>query len=167
MHVGHLYFASIIACTALADARAATAGGTVTSTATVLPTCRALTIAPLAFGEYQPAGNDSVATASISVQCSASTPVSVSLDRGTTAGSSIAARRLADGRGNTLDYQLYTSVTRSTVWGDGTAGSATVVASGLGLASTMQFVVHGVIPAGQSTAVPGQYTDSITITLTY
>jgi spore coat protein U-like protein len=93
--------------------------------------------------------------------------VSVSLDRGTTAGSSISARRLADGRGNTLDYQLYTSVTRSTVWGDGTAGSATVVASGLGLASTMQFVVHGVIPAGQSTAVPGQYTDSITITLTY
>lgn len=157
----------VIVFSVLADAQAATAGGAVTSTATVLPTCRALTIAPLAFGDYQPAGVESVASTSFTVQCSASTPVSVSLDRGTTAGASIVARRLADGRGNTLSYQLYTSVGRSTVWGDGTAGSAVVVASGLGLASTMQFVVYGVIPASQSTAVPGLYTDSITITLTY
>lgn len=167
MCVTHRWLWIVIVGSLFADASAATAGGAVTSTATVLPACRALTISPLAFGDYHPAGADIAASASFSVQCSASTPVSVSLDNGTTAGSSIAARRLADGRGNTLNYQLYTSASRSAVWGDGTAGSTAVVASGLGLASTMQFVVHGLIPAGQSTAVPGQYTDSVTITLTY
>lgn len=149
------------------DAQGATAGGSVTSTATVLPICRSLTIAPLAFGNYDPTAANTTASATFTVQCSRATPVTVALDRGATTDSSIAARRLSDGRGNTLGYQLYSSADRTSVWGDGSAGSLAVTATGLGLETIMQFTVYGEIPAGQSLAVPGQYTDSITITLTY
>lgn len=157
---------SAIGCLS-ADVTAGTAGGSVASTAVVLPICRSLTIAPLAFGNYDPAAADTTASAVFTVQCSTATPVSIALDRGSTSGGSIAARRLGDGRGNTLDYQLYTAMSRTSVWGDGSAGSAVITASGQGLDSTMQFTVHGVIPRGQSQAVPGQYSDSVTITLTY
>lgn len=162
---GYLAIVSI-GCLSI-DVTAGTAGGAVASTAVVLPICRSLTIAPLAFGNYDPAAADTIASAVFTVQCSTATPISIALNRGSTSGNSISARRLGDGRGNTLDYQLYTASSRTTVWGDGSAGSAVVTASGQGLNSTMQFTVHGVIPRGQSQAVPGQYNDSVTITLTY
>lgn len=139
----------------------------VTSTATVLPTCRALTVQPMSFGSYNFAAVDTVASATFTVQCSASASISVALDRGVSAGSSITSRRMSDGRGNTLSYQLYTAADRLNIWGDGSAGSTTITALGRGLDSTLLFTVYGVIPAGQSTAVPGQYSDTITITLTY
>lgn len=139
----------------------------VTSTASVLPACRALAVGAMSFGSYNLTTVDTVASATFTVQCSDSASISVALDRGVSAGSSINSRRMSDGRGNTLSYQLYTAADRLSIWGDGSAGNTTVTALGRGLDSTLLFTVYGVIPAGQSSVVPGQYSDTITITLTY
>lgn len=102
---------------------------------------------------------------SLSVQCTNTTPYTVALDAGTNAGGpgNFSARAMSSGA-NTLAYQLYTDVGRTTVWGDGTASSSTVSGTGSGSAQTL--TVYGRLPS-LSGAVPGAYTDTVVVTVTY
>lgn len=78
------------------------------------------------------------------------------------------AQRQLDSGANRLNYNLYSNPARSAIWGDGTAGTATV-SDGylLGLLSTVRdYPVYGRAPAGQNIAA-GVYTDTITVTLLY
>lgn len=63
-----------------------------------------------------------------------------------------------------LDYVLYTSAARVTIFGDGTAGTQTVSKNFKN--NTVRIRVYGQIPATQNIA-PGNYTDSITATVTF
>jgi spore coat protein U-like protein len=79
------------------------------------------------------------------------------------------ARRLNSGA-HTLAYGLYTDAARSTAWGDSSGGAIlidSIVLDVLGLAPVRQHTVYGRIPAGPTGAVPGSYTDTVTLTLTY
>jgi spore coat protein U-like protein len=86
---------------------------------------------------------------------------------------SYAARQMT-GTGDTLTYNLYTSATRTTVWGDGiTAGTATVAGSfvvggGVGRSGSDTQTVYGRIGAAQN-VLPGAYSTAtpITVTITY
>lgn len=147
-------------------ALAGAAGTGIAVSASVEPQCWALSAAFLAFGSYVP-DRDTEASAAFSVQCSVGTPVTVSLGAGQGPGATPALRRLTDGRGHSLDYLLYASSAATRPWGDGTAGTATVSATGLGLDKPLSFTVYGRIPAGQTGAVAGTYTDTITITVSY
>jgi spore coat protein U-like protein len=84
------------------------------------------------------------------------------------------ARQMIKGT-DRLDYNLYTNAARTIVWGDGTAGTGTVAA--LTIQSNGRFLNHnrsrnfaipayGRIPANQD-AVPGAYSDTITVTMSY
>jgi spore coat protein U-like protein len=64
---------------------------------------------------------------------------------------------------NTLNYNLYTSATRTVVWGDHTGASGTVSANG---DHTTILDIFGKIPAGQDVAV-GVYTDNIVVTVNF
>jgi spore coat protein U-like protein len=68
----------------------------------------------------------------------------------------------------TLDYQLYVNTARTTVWGDGTGGTATVQDGYLlGVGSeTRSYPVLGRIPGGQNVPV-GSYADSIVVTVDF
>ena len=76
-------------------------------------------------------------------------------------------RRLRSGSGN-LSYNLYTSSARTTVWGDGNAG--TMLASDSfalsGAQVTRNYPVYGRTFARQNVPV-GLYTDSIVVTLNF
>ncbi len=77
-------------------------------------------------------------------------------------------RRMASGS-NTLNYNLYTNITRTTIWGDNTGGSSRVTGSilvQLVVPTSNNHTVYGRIPAQQN-AVPGAYTDTITVTVNY
>lgn len=76
-------------------------------------------------------------------------------------------RRLASGA-NTLNYNLYTNAARTTVWGDGSAGTSTMSnSSTLSIGtSSVEYTVYGQIPARQDRP-PGTYSDSITVTVNY
>lgn len=82
--------------------------------------------------------------------------------------SSYAPRRMSHVL-NSLQYNLYSDVGYSTVWGDGTAGTSTISDTySLPLLGTIvrNYPVYGRIPAGQNT-LAGIYADILTVTVNY
>jgi spore coat protein U-like protein len=135
--------------------------------ATVLKSCN-VNATPLAFPNYTPGGGAVVGSSQVNVSCTKSTPYTVLLNAGTTAGGTIAQRLMANGA-NTLEYNLYTTNTYTTIFGDGTSPSVTEGGNGNGVASTTAFNVYGQLPdsANNQAAVPGNYTDTIQVTVNY
>jgi spore coat protein U-like protein len=163
-----LYAISLIAgAMAAGFAGAATTSTTFAVTSSLLATCSA-TATSLAFSAYTPGAGNVANNSSVSVKCTKNTPFTVALNRGTTAGGTIAQRLMAFGA-NTLQYNLYTTAGFATVFGDGTGASQTEAGTGAGVATAVAFTVFGQLPdnATNQAAVPGAYTDTITVTVTY
>jgi spore coat protein U-like protein len=148
-------------------AQAGTAGNSFQVTATVTSACT-VSGTTLNFG----ASIDPLATATpldatstLSVVCTNTTPYTVALNAGTNAGgaSNFGARTMKSGS-NTLGYQLYLDAGRSSVWGDGTASSAT--SAGTGTGSTQTLTIYGRLPS-LANVIPGSYTDTVTVTVSY
>lgn len=113
----------------------------------------------VSFGSYDVFSNQHLdSTGNIGVSCDVSATYTIALSPG---GGSYASRTMASGA-RTLNYNLYTDGTRTSVWGDGTGGTATVNGSG----TSGNHTVYGRIPAGQNAYV-GSYSDVITVTLTF
>jgi spore coat protein U-like protein len=154
-----------LASSPIADA--ATATGTFQVSATVVSACT-VSGALLNFGnslDPLSAATPVDSTSALTVQCTNSTPYAVSLSAGANAGgaTNFASRAIKHGS-STLGYQLYLDASRSTVWGDGTSSSSTQ--SGTGSGSNQSLTIYGRLPS-LSGAVPGTYTDTVTVTITY
>lgn len=126
---------------------------------------------PVAFGSFNPLpGTVHNATGTVTVSCNALAgilvPYTIALSTG---NGTYASRRMLSGTRN-LYYNLYSDTNHTTIWGDGTGGSS-LVSGSVTLAALSSFsipvTVYGRIVAGQNTLVPGLYTDTITVTLTY
>lgn len=141
---------------------AATATTSFSVTATVLAAC-SVNATNLAFGNYNPA---QVAVTNgqntVTVTCTSGTTYNVGLDLGVGSGATLAARRMTSGA-NTLNYNLYSNASRTTVWGN-TIGTNTVAGTGNGVAQPL--TVYGSIPAEQYVPA-GNYLDTINVTVTY
>lgn len=159
---------SAVLCSVLATsgAFAATASTTFQVTATVLSSCN-VTGTLLNFGS----SIDPIASAvpldsnsALTVQCSNTTPYTVALNAGTNAGgaSAFSARAIKNGS-HTLGYQLYTDAARTSVWGDGTSSNTV---GGTGSGGNQSLSIYGRLPSLVG-AVPGSYTDTVTVTITY
>jgi spore coat protein U-like protein len=134
-------------------------------------TC-ALAITPLQFGEYVPfLGAPSDFSATITVTCATSGMAAEPWD-GTIA--LIGAGRpgglqLRQGS-HPLDYRLYLDPARTLPWGDGSGEGAALPVSGMVGPTTPYrhtIVVYGRIPALQTSATVGRYSDQITALLDY
>lgn len=149
----------------VSTAMAATTTTTFAVTASVINSCSMGSVSTLAFGTYDPTGGASTSgTTTITVTCTLLTPYNIGLNAGTTVGGTVAQRQMQGATpANKLNYNLYTTGSHSTVWGN-TIGTNTVAAAGLGL--PVNHTVHGLISAGTSASVD-TYTDTITVTLTY
>lgn len=142
---------------------AATATTTFQVTATVLSVCT-VSATNLAFGNYDASsGTPNDASSTVTTTCSNSTAYTVALNAGTGSGATVAMRRMTNGA-NTLNYSMYTTAGRTTVWGDGTLSTVTQAATGNG--SGQALTVFGRIPTGQYVTA-GNYTDTVTATVTY
>jgi len=148
-------------------ANSATSTTTFAVTSTLLATCSA-TATALAFSAYTPGGGAVANNGTVNVKCTKNTPYTVALNGGTTAGGTVAQRLMAFGA-NTLQYNLYTTAAFTTVFGDGSGASKTEAGTGAGIATATAFTVFGQLPdnATNQAAVPGSYTDTITVTVTY
>jgi len=148
-------------------AGAATITTTFAVTETVQATCSA-TATTLAFSAYTPGAGAISSNGTISVKCTKNTPYTISLNGGTTTGGTIAQRLMASGA-NSLQYNLFTSAAFNQIFGDGTGTSKTVAGTGAGVATASAVTVFGQLPdsAANQAAVPGSYTDTITVTVTY
>ena len=116
--------------------------------------------------------NDLTGTSTITVRCSNGTDYTVDLSTG--ASGSYAARNLVNPTstsGLPLVYNLYTSGTYGTVWGDTTNGTGRAggLGAGMALANARTHTVYGQLLASDNTGEidAGTYNDTITATITY
>jgi spore coat protein U-like protein len=161
------FAAGLLALLAAGTTPATTANSSFQVNASVASVCY-VSGTTLSFGSNLDPVNGTVpvdATSTLSVQCTNTTGWSVALDAGTNAGGPAAfgSRAIKNGS-QTLAYQLYTNAGRTTVWGDGSGGSAPVTGTGTG--STQSLTVYGRLPS-LTGAIPGSYTDTVTVTITY
>ncbi len=155
------------------NAQAATAVAKFQVSATVSSSCQ-VSASNLAFGTYNVNSTSATTgTSTITVNCTKGTTFTVAIDAGSNAGgaSNFSARQMTDGATtpNYLAYQLYTSNSYSTVWGDGTNSSSTVTGTGAGpgVGNQITETVFGQIPAQQNVPA-GSYTDgTVNVTVTY
>jgi spore coat protein U-like protein len=160
----------VLFCAALAASNgvAVTDSDTFLVTATVSDSC-SVTASDLVFGIYNTTALiDTTATSTVTVNCTLLTPYTITLDAGIGTGAAYDTGRIMTGSPNTsetLNYNLYTDVVNTTVWGDGSTGGSGDVA-GVGTGLDIPHIVYGTIPAGQNVK-PQDYSDTITVTLTY
>ena len=152
--------AALVAGLPLSWAAAATTTATFTVTATVTTNCT-LTANNLNFGTY--AGAIVTGTTTLTATCSTGTPYTIGLNAGTSAGASVTTRAMTGPGTDLLHYGLFQDAAHSVNWGD-TPGTDTEASTGTGAAQT--FTVNGQIPASQFVQ-PGNYSDTITATLTF
>ncbi len=161
--------AAIAATTALVAAlapraSAATATANLTVNATVTKNCTVSTSA-LAFGSYDPVVANASAnldgTGGVTVACTRGATASIALGSGSNASG--AARRMGDGTGNFLTYELYSDSGRATAWSNG-AGALTLNAAPSRAAR--DFTVYGRI-AGNQDVPAGTYGDTVVATVNF
>ena len=145
-------------------ASAATTSSTLSVDATVTANCTVSTSA-LDFGDVDPlSGSNIDGTGGIVVTCTSGTAWTASAGIGSGSGASFTSRRMSAGS-NLLNYNLYTNSSRSSVWGDGTASTATI--GGTGNGSAQNSTVYGRIASGQTSVPPGSYSDTVSVTVSY
>lgn len=129
----------------------------------------------VSFGLYNPlSGTPNNVTGTVSVRCqmvnSSFDRVDYSVALSTGSSGSFANRTLRSGA-NPINYNLYADAARTQIWGVN-GGGTTARAGTMNLfwfAPTVQndLTIYGSIPAAQYNAVPGSYTDTIVVTVTY
>jgi spore coat protein U-like protein len=113
--------------------------------------------------------NNLLSSAAISIRCTAGTNYDVDLSTGSSGA--YASRTLVNGA-DTLAYNLYTTNTYGTIWGDTTAGTgrpATGIGTGMALVNAQTLTVYGRLLAASNAGpvTAGTYTDTIVATITY
>jgi spore coat protein U-like protein len=130
---------------------------------------------PTVFGIYDPlyaspVQINSTVTVACIVTLAALNPIPYTISLGPSSTSNTMARAMAGPLGARLQYNLFTSASYATVWGNGTDGTQAVAGSvtPLSLASLVQqnHTVYGRIPALQTVRV-GAYLDAIMVTVDY
>ena len=119
---------------------------------------------PVGFGSYDvfAASPNDNGIGTLTIVCAGGGPGNYPVTLSTGQSGSYTSRVMKSGT-NPLNYNLYTTAARTTVWGDGTSGSSFMPAA---KNFTTNLPVYGRIPAGQDANV-GAYTDSITATVTF
>lgn len=124
----------------------------------------------LAFGSYNPfSGTPLTSSASVSVQCSTLVALFLSYDVQIDSGASGSFfPRKMNGSAGTLDYNVFLDGGYSSVWGTGGGGTSKASFGALIAIGTFtnHYTAFGRMPA-QSTAKPGSYGDSLTVTIYY
>jgi len=117
------------------------------------------------FGNYNVFNAAAVdSTGTVTYRCSGgASNIAITLSKGTSA--TYSPRRMSRS-GELLNYNLYTDAARSTVWGDGTAGTVVYSFAIPPNNSNVNVTVFGRIPAGQDVSA-GSYSDTITATINF
>lgn len=127
---------------------------------------------PVAYGSYNPfSASATDSTGVVTVACTLggiiSLLVSYNIKLSTGGSGSYGPRQMSSGA-NTLNYNLYTTTGRTTVWGNGTSSTGTISDGyllGIGT-TTRNYTVYGRVPALQN-VYSGSYADTITVTVDY
>lgn len=140
-------------------------------TGTVIPNCNIASISGLTFAPSSALTSNVDTTGSISVQCTNTTPYSISLGNGNYVSGS--QRRMHSvATGGYISYDVYTDAGHTSAWTTSTSASSctsggSTCALGTGTGVTQPAVtVYGRVPP-QTTPLIGIYTDTVVVTVTY
>jgi spore coat protein U-like protein len=123
------------------------------------------------FGTYNPlSATAAQATGTVTVGCQVllvGLLVSWTVALSTGSSGTYTVRQLQSSA-HTLSYNLYTNPARTSVWGDGTNGTSVTSGSQFLIvgSNTINYTVYGSVPAFQDRPA-GNYTDTLTVTMTY
>ena len=109
------------------------------------------------------ADNDAASTGEIT--CSFADTYNIALNVGT-GGGTYGTRNLASGA-DTLDFNVYTTAARDTVWGDGSGGSAVLTGTSTGGGTADSIDVYSRVFGSQTGKPEGTYSSTITATATF
>ncbi|MBB3227923.1 spore coat protein U-like protein [Luteibacter sp. Sphag1AF] len=148
-------------CTNGSTGNGTSVGPSVSVTANSPASCAIGTATDLSFGTV-PGFLNTVTdqTSLVRVTCSNRSPFQIGLDNGQNALAG--QRRMVNGT-NHVSYELYANPGRTTRWGN-TLNTDTVSSAGTGIEQDL--TVYGRVPV-QTPVPPGNYSDVITVTLTY
>jgi spore coat protein U-like protein len=136
-----------------------------TVSATVTNNCT-ISTAALTFAPYDPvvanATNNLDGTGRVTVACTKGASPTIGLGSGSSASGS--ARRLADGSGNFLSYELYQDSGHSQAWAN--SGLALLTAGAATSKTARDFTVYGRI-AGNQDVPAGSYADTVVATVNF
>jgi spore coat protein U-like protein len=138
-----------------------TATASTSATATIISNCN-VSATSLNFGITSVLASNIDATGTLTIQCSAALPYTVSLSGGNSGASDATQRKMSFGA-QQVTYGLYRDSARTLPWG-ATAGVNTASGNGSGIAQNL--TVFGRI-APQVTPQPGSYSDAIVATVAY
>jgi spore coat protein U-like protein len=122
----------------------------------------------VAFGSYDvfvPPPLDSTGTVTVTCDQAPPADIVVAIGPSGTSGAFIPRQMRSASSPDRLNYNLFTDAGRSTVWGDGAAGTSTVFLKNVKKNRPVVTTIYGRIPAGQNVSV-GTYSDSLTVTIT-
>lgn len=164
--------AAALSAAALAPAHAAD-NQTFDVTISIDESCDVTSTENISFGtDVLASAGSAEAEGDVVVQCTVDTVYNLALDAGNNGGNDINARKMEHSGGvATIPYQLYQETARTTVWGETTGtGGNTATGTGTGFGTGASFDrVHTVYAEATipGTALAGDYTDTITATVTF
>lgn len=136
----------------------------VTSTSIVASDCT-ISGTNIDFGQQGFLQGAVTSTGVVTATCTKGSAYTLALSAGSGVGATVASRLMTRSSGSdTLAYGLYLDSGRTQVWGDGTGGSGTVSGTGTGTPQTA--TVYATLPV-QPPPRPGNYIDTITVTVTF
>ena len=137
------------------------ASGTDTWTATIAAKCN-LSATDINFGSVGLLTANVDATGTLNVQCTNTTPYTVSINGGLSAATDPTLRKMTLST-NSVTYGIYSDSTRTTAWGS--LAGATIAGTGTGL--TQSLTMYGRVPPQSPAPPPGNYSDTLIATVTY
>jgi len=128
----------------------------------------AVTTTGINFGAYDvfaAVPRDTSGTVTVACDRNPPTDVTVSIGPSPTSGGFQPRRMRHASQADRMDYNLFTTASMTTVWGDGSAGTSTVLLRKVNRNRPVTSTIYGRIPPGQNVSV-GAYSDSVTVTIT-
>jgi len=120
--------------------------------------------ASLNFGTYDPITSltDKTVLGDIQINCNGAVAVTIRL----AVGQGTFSSRTMSSSGHTVKYNVYADAGYTQVWGDGTSGTVTVPFT-FSASGTQTIAVYGKIPKGQTSSIPGTYTATPQVTVSW
>jgi spore coat protein U-like protein len=129
--------------------------------------CR-VTTTGINFGAYDvfdAVPRDTAGTVTVACDRNPPTDITISIGASPTSGGFNPRRMRHSSQSDRMNYNLFTSPSMVTVWGDGSAGTSTVQLRKVNRNRPVPTMIYGRIPPGQNVSV-GVYLDSVTVTIT-
>jgi spore coat protein U-like protein len=134
------------------------------SEATAAPTCT-ISATSVNFGSYNVfTGSATDSTGTVTINCNGSAHnVVVALSKG--ASATYNPRTMVKGS-EVLSYNLFQDAARTSIWGDGTGGTATYTDANPANNTNVVLTVYGRVPAGQDVSA-GAYSDTVSAVINF